>query len=118
FFTAWQPVDGDYGYLICGITLGLALLGQVLRRIHSRYAYPYEIAGFALLTLAPIPTTGSPQHAALTWAGMALLYGLASWRYPLRWAAAPAMLAADMALLNGSAWLSVGGPPAGAGLPL
>ena len=43
---------------------------------------------------------------------------LASWRYQLRWAAAPAMLAADMALLNGSAWLSVGGRPAGAGLLL
>src|SRR6266511_2224582 len=92
FFTAWQPVDGDYGYLICGITLGLALLGQALRRIHPRYAHPYELAGFALLTLAPIPTTGSAQHAALTWAGMALL--------------------------NGSAWLTVGGRPAGAGLLL
>jgi len=118
FFTAWQPVDGDYGYLICGITLGLALLGQALRRIHPRYAHPYELAGFALLTLAPIPTTGSAQHAALTWAGMALLYGLAGWRYQLRWATAPALLAADMALLNGSAWLTVGGRPAGAGLLL
>nr|MDQ2996303.1 hypothetical protein [Chloroflexota bacterium] len=118
FFTAWQPVDGDYGYLICGITLGLALLGQALRRIQRRYAYPYETIGFALLTLAPIPTTGSAQHAALTWAGMALLYGLASWRYQLRWAIAPALLAADMALLNGSAWLSPAGPAAGAGLLL
>jgi len=118
FFTTWQPVDGDYGYLLCGITLGLALLGQALRRIHPRYAHPYEIAGFALLTLAPLPTTGSAQHAALTWAGMALLYGLASWRYQLRWAAAPALLAADMALLNGSAWLSPAGRAAGAGLLL
>ncbi|HEU5098896.1 MAG TPA: hypothetical protein VFU22_07755 [Roseiflexaceae bacterium] len=118
FFTTWRPAVGEYGYLICAITLGLAVIGQALRRIHPRYAYPYELVGFALLTLAPIPAAGSAQHAALTWAGMALLYGLASWRYRLRWAAAPAMLAADIALLNGSAWLSVGGRPAGAGLLL
>jgi hypothetical protein len=118
FFSSWRPVDGDYGYLICGITLALALLGQALRRIHPRYAYPYELTGFALLTFAPLPTTGSAQHAALTWAGMALLYGLAGWRYRLHWAAAPALLAADMALLNGSAWLSPAGRAAGAGLLL
>jgi len=118
FFTDWQPLDADFGYVICGITFGLALLGQALRRIAPRYAYPYEIVGFALLTFAPLPTIGDAQHATLVWAGMLVLYALASWLYRLRWASALALLALDMALLNGSAWLMVGGRAAGAGLIL
>lgn len=118
FFTPWQPSDADFGYVLCGLTLGLALLGQLLRRVAPGYAHPYEIVGFALLTFAPIPTIGSPQHAALTWTAMVLLYALAAWLYQLRWALAPALLSADLALLNGSAWLVPGGRPAGAGLLL
>jgi hypothetical protein len=119
FFTTWQPLDADFGYIICGITLGLALLGQVLRRFDPRYAYPYEIVGFALLTFAPLPTIRSDaQHATLVWAGMLALYALASWLYRLRWASGLALLALDMAVLNGSAWLIPDGRPAGAGLTL
>jgi len=119
FFIGWQPLDADFGYIICGITLGLALLGQALRRIDQRYAYPYEIVGFALLTFAPLPTIGSDaSHATLVWTAMLVLYALASRLYRLRWASALALLALDMAVLNGSAWLIPSGRPAGAGLTL
>ncbi len=118
FFSGWQPFDADFGYVICGIALGLALLGQALRRIHARYAYPYEIVGFALLTFAPLPTIGDAQHATLVWASMLALYALAGRLYRLRWASAPALLALDMAMLNGVAWLIPGGRPTGAGMIL
>jgi hypothetical protein len=65
FFTAWHPIDADFGYIICGIMLGLALLGQGLRHINPRYAYPYEIVGFALLTFAPLPTIGGDAQYRL-----------------------------------------------------
>jgi hypothetical protein len=32
FFIGWELTMGDYGYLLCAITLGLALLGQGIRR--------------------------------------------------------------------------------------
>ncbi|MFP4440761.1 MAG: hypothetical protein ACLFVO_26290, partial [Chloroflexaceae bacterium] len=121
FFIGWELTIGDYGYLLCGITLGLALLGQGIRRVsHGSpgYAYPYEVVGFALLTLAPLPASVSPQHACLTWTAMMLLYGLATWRYQLPWLIAPAFVAMDMALLRGAGWLSPGGRPAEAGLLL
>jgi hypothetical protein len=118
FFTGWLPAEADMGYIICGITAALVLAGQALRRIGARYAYPYELVGYALLTLAPIPAAGDAQHATLVWTAMLALYALAAWLYRLRWAAAPALLALDMALLSGSAWLLPGGRPAGAGLIL
>ncbi len=121
FFIGWELTIGDYGYLLCGFTLGLALLGQGIRRVsHGSpgYAYPYEVVGFALLTLAPLPASVSPQYACLTWTAMMLLYGLATWRYQLPWLIAPAFVAMDMALLHGAGWLSPGGRPAEAGLLL
>jgi hypothetical protein len=114
FFLGWQPTSADFGYVLCGLTLGLALLGQGLRRIAPRYAYPYELVGFALLTLAPLRAADDPQHACLVWLAMALLYGLAAWRYRLPWAAGPALIAMDMALLQGANWLGHGGRPADA----
>lgn len=115
FFTAWQPAAADYAYVLCALTLGMLLVGQGLRRLSLAYAYPYEVAGYALLMLAPLPAAESYSHSALTWAAMALLYALAIRLYRLRWAAAPALLAADLALLNTSAWLAPSGRPAGAG---
>ncbi len=109
FFLGWQPTPADFGYVLCGLTLGLALLGQGLRRIAARYAYPYELVGFALLTAAPLPAAADSQHACLVWIMMALLYALAAWRYRLPWAAAPALIAVDMALLWGADWLGQGG---------
>jgi hypothetical protein len=159
FFLPWRPAPGDFGYVICGLTLGLALIGQVLRRAlaerppttdhrpttdhggaenqepsadlqpaevlnsqfsnlnsarwyaqgSARYAVPYEVVGFALLTFAPLAATNDPMHACLTWLAMALLYALAAWRYRLPWAAAPALVAVDMTLLHGAAWLGSGG---------
>jgi hypothetical protein len=142
FFLGWDPARTDFGYVLCGLTLGLALLGQglrwaladrrriddneqavrpssfVLRQGYTRYAYPYEVVGFALLTAAPLPAAADAQHACLVWAMMALLYALAAWRYRLPWAVAPALIAADMALLRGADWLGPGGQQAGAGLLL
>jgi hypothetical protein len=157
FFLPWQPAPGDFGYVICGLALGLALLGQGLRwaladrrrRTNdkrpttigtenqepgtnqqntellnsqfsilnaarwyphgaARYAIPYEVVGFALLTFAPLAAIADPQHACLTWLAMALLYALAAWLYRLPWAIAPALVAADLALLHGAAWLGPG----------
>ncbi|HEY3229386.1 MAG TPA: hypothetical protein VGJ87_09200 [Roseiflexaceae bacterium] len=118
FFLPWRPAPGDYGYILCGLVLGLALLGQGLRRVAARYAYPYEIVAFALLTVAPLPAAADSRHACLTWIAMALLYALAAWRYGLPWAVAPALVAADLALLQGAAWLAPGGRPAGSALLL
>jgi hypothetical protein len=118
FFAGWPIGRADIGYIICGITLALGLLGQALRRVDRRYAYPYEIVGFALLTVAPLPAASDYQHATLVWAAMLVLYTLATRLYRLRWAAAPALVAFDMMLLNGTAWLVPGGRPAGAGLTL
>jgi hypothetical protein len=73
------------------------------------------VVGFALLTVAPLPAASDARHACLTWLAMALLYALASWRYKLPWAVAPALLAADMALLRGADWLGSGGRVADVG---
>jgi hypothetical protein len=118
FFTAWQPMAQDDAYVLCGLALGLALVGQGVRRANPRYAYPYELVGYALLALAPLSAFGSLPHLTIVWTAVALLYALAVPLYRLRWAAAPALLAADLALLNGSAWLGPGGRPSGAGLLL
>ena len=116
FFTSWQPAPGDMAYAICGIVLGLALLGQLLRRYGRPYALPYELLSAALLPLAPLAAAGSASHLTFTWAAMAALYGLGLWRYRLPQLLAPAFLALDLALLNGAGWLWPGGEPASAGL--
>jgi hypothetical protein len=118
FFLPWRPATTDYGYILCGLALGLALLGQGLRWIAARSAYPYEVVGFALLTAAPLLATASPRDASLTWAAMALLYVLAAWCYGLPWSVALALVASDMALLRGTIWLVPHGRPADSGLLL
>jgi hypothetical protein len=141
----WQPAQADFGYILCGVTLGLVLIGQVLRcldqnqeprtenqneasgsthvplspfSIFNSYALPYELVGFALLLAAPLPAGRDAQHACLTWLAMAGLYALACWRYRLPWLAAPALVAADLALLRGADWLGSGGRVADVGLLL
>jgi hypothetical protein len=116
FFLGWQPAPGDLAYVLCAFVLGLALLGQGLRRFGRAYAWPYELLAFALLPLAPFLAAGRPDHLTLTWGAMALLYGAALWRYRFAWMLAPAFICADMALLHGAGWLSPGGDPANASL--
>lgn len=118
FFTGWQPELGDYGYVLVGLAVGLALVGSLVRRFERGYAYPYEVTGLALLTLAPLPTLASNTHATLTWLAVGLLYGLATWRYRQPWGIAPAFAAVDIALLHGAGWLLPGGNPAGVSLLL
>jgi hypothetical protein len=109
FFFGWRLSSGDISYLLCGLTVGFALLGQALRCKMTHYARPYEQIGFALLTAAPALVAFDPQRASVTWTVMALLYGWAAWRYRLPLLVAPAMLAMDAALLYGAAWLFPGG---------
>jgi hypothetical protein len=85
-----------------------------MRRRYTAYAVPYEITGYALLTLAPLAASGSPAHETLTWSAMTLLYALATWRYRLAWVLTPTLLAADMALLSGAGWMYPGGVPSDA----
>lgn len=118
FFTGWMPATGDLAYVACATALALALLGQGLRRFARAYAYPYELLGLALLTIAPLMAANDRPHLVLTWLAMATLYGLATWRYRERWLLAAAFIAADLALLQGTAWLFPGGRPSGAGLLL
>lgn len=116
FFLGWATAPGDLAYTLCGIVLGLALIGQALRRFGLAYARPYELLAFVLLPAAPLLALGSVAHLALTWALMAALYGAALWRYRIPWMLAPAFVAADLALLHGAGWLWPGGEPASAGL--
>lgn len=118
FFVGWQLARADYAYLACVIAFAFVLLGQGLRRVADRYAWPYELVGYAILTCAPLAAAGDYQHATLTWVAMMLLYGLAVWLYGLRWALAPALLALDMALLSGAGWLLPAGRPEGSALIL
>jgi hypothetical protein len=115
FFTPWQPEPGDLGFVLCGLTLALVALGQIIRRRAPAYAVPYELVGYAFLTLAPIPASETAMHTSLTWAGVGLLFALAVRLYHLPWAAAPALAAVDVVVLSGFAWLSPGGRPEGAG---
>jgi len=118
FFSGWQPVPGDLAPIICGLAVGLALLGQVLRRVERAYALPYELVAFALLPLAPLVALGDAARLSVTWATLCVLYGLALWRYRLSWMLALAMVAGDLALLHTTAWRFPGGHPARAGLLL
>ncbi|MFQ3661166.1 MAG: hypothetical protein SNJ69_02110 [Chloroflexaceae bacterium] len=118
FFTPWQPQMGDLALLVCALTLGLALIGQVLRRIDRAYALPYELVAFFLLLLAPLLALGNPGRLSLTWASMAGLYVLALWRYRQPWFLALAFVAADPAALHAFAWLLPDRPPEWAGLLL
>ncbi|KPV54686.1 hypothetical protein SE17_02100, partial [Kouleothrix aurantiaca] len=118
FFIGWQPESEYFGLIICALTLGFVVLGQGLRRVAARYAPPYEIVGYALLTFAFLPTFRDARAATLTWAAMLALYTLARWLYRRRWATLPALLALDMALLSGAGWLLPDGRPAGSALIL
>ncbi len=118
FFIGWQLESAYYGLIICALTLGFVVLGQGLRRVAARYAWPYEIVGYALLTFAFLPTFRDARAATLTWAAMLALYTLARWLYRRRWATLPALLVLDMALLSGAGWLLPGGRPAGSALIL
>lgn len=118
FFSSWQPVPGDLAPIICGLAVGLALLGQVLRRVERTYALPYELVAFALLPLAPLVALGDAARLSVTWATLCLLYGLALWRYRLPWMLALAIVAGDLALLHAIAWRFPGWPAERAGLLL
>ncbi|MDW8148141.1 MAG: hypothetical protein RMJ48_17825 [Roseiflexaceae bacterium] len=105
FFTGWQPAPGDMALIICALVLGLALIGQALRRVDRAYALPYEVTAFAVLLLAPWAAAGDPVRLTLTWAAMATLYSLALWRYRRPWMLALAFGAGDLSILEGIAWL-------------
>lgn len=104
FFTAWRPQFGDLALVVCALALGLALLGQALRRADRRYALPYEWAAFFLLPLAPLLAFGDPARLALIWGIMAALYALALWRYRQSWFLALAFVAADLAAFHAFIW--------------
>jgi hypothetical protein len=104
FFSAWRPQPGDLALVICALALGLALIGQALRRIDRSYALPYERVAFFLLPLAPLLALGAPARLALTWGSIAGLYALALWRYRQPWFLALAFVAADLAALHAFAW--------------
>jgi len=118
FFTPWQPRMGDLALLVCALVLGLALIGQVLRRIDRAYALPYELVAFFLLPLAPPLALGNPGRLSLTWASVAGLYALALWRYRQPWFLALAFVAADLAALHAFTWLWPDRPLEWAGLLL
>lgn len=118
FFSGWQPTSGDLAPIICGLAVGLALLGQVLRRVGRAYALPYELVAFALLPLAPLAALGDVARLSVIWLVLCVLYGLALWRYRLPWMLALAIVAGDLALLHATVWRFPGGPPERAGLLL
>ncbi|MCX7789750.1 MAG: hypothetical protein N2378_03845, partial [Chloroflexaceae bacterium] len=118
FYTAWRPQLGDLALVVCALALGLALPGQVLRRVDRAYALPYEWVAFFLLLLAPLLALGDPARLALTWGTMVGLYALALWRYRQPWLLALAFIAADLAALHAFAWQLPGNPPEQAGLLL
>ncbi len=119
FYTGWAPATGDLALAACALAAGLGLLGQGLRAWAGRaYALPYEQAGLALLSAAPLLAGGDPAQLTLTWLAMAALYGLATWRHRLPWLLAAAWVALDMGLLHGSAWLFPGGRAEGASMIL
>lgn len=118
FFSAWRPQLGDLALVICSLALGLALIGQTLRRVDRAYALPYEWVAFFLLPLAPLLALGDPARLALTWGSMAGLYALALWRYRQPWLLALAFVAADLAALHAFAWQLPRNPPEQAGFLL
>ena len=118
FFIGWQLETMYFGLIICALTLGFVLLGQGLRRVAARYAWPYEFVGYALLTFAFLPTFRDARAATLTWTSMLALYTLARWLYRRRWATLPALLVLDMALLSGASWLVPDGRSAGSAVIL
>lgn len=118
-FTTWLdgglfPVQNPiYGYALCGTTLALFLAGQAVRRSVPRYAYPYEIVAYGILTATPLFVADSAQHATMIWGMMVLLYGLATWRYRLPLLLVPTFVTFDIALIAAAAWLLPDGDPAG-----
>jgi len=118
FFTAWQPRPGDLALVVCGLALGLALVGQALRRVARPYALPYEWVAFFLLPLAPLLALGDTARLTVTWGSMAALYALALWRYRQPWFLALAFVAADLAALHAFAWRLPDQPSEQAGLLL
>ncbi|MGQ9925885.1 MAG: hypothetical protein ACUVS4_03350 [Chloroflexaceae bacterium] len=118
FFTTWQPQPGDLALMVCGQALGLALVGQALRRVARPYAPPYEWVAFFLLPLAPLLALGNTARLTLTWGSMAVLYALALWRYRRPWLLALAFVTADLAALHAFAWRLPGQPQEQAGLLL
>ncbi|MCS6879892.1 MAG: hypothetical protein RMK84_12825 [Oscillochloridaceae bacterium] len=118
FFTAWQPQLGDLALVVCALALGLALLGQALRRVDRSYGPPYEWVAFFLLPLAPLLVLGDSARLALIWGSMAGLYALALWRYRQPWLLALAFIAADLATFHAVAWQLPDNPREQAGLLL
>lgn len=105
FFTGWQPAPGDMALVVCALAPGLALIGQAFRRIDRSYALPYELTAFVVLPFAPLAAANELSRLTLAWAGMAMLYGLALWRYRLSWMLALAFVTSDLAVLQGAVWL-------------
>lgn len=105
FFTGWQPSPGDLALIICALVLGMALIGQALRRVDRAYALPYELTAFVVLPLAPQTAANDPARLTLTWAIMAVFYSLALWRYRRSWMLALAFGAGSLAILEGASWL-------------
>ncbi len=118
FFTAWQPDLADYASVMSFLALALWLLGQGLRRLSLPFAYPYQVAGLALVVFAPLPATGVSPQMTFAWGMIAVLYALTTWRNNLAWALVPAFVALDLTMLHAMAWLFPGGRPAGAALIL
>ena len=104
FFLGWQPQAADYAYVLCGTVVLLLTIGEALRRFAPRYASPYELLGFALVVAAPLAAGIDPQHAALTWLTVALVFGYGTFRHQQPIGMLPALLAADVALVFAAGW--------------
>jgi hypothetical protein len=119
FFWQWFGLPDTehtiFGYALGFNALALFLISQGIRRFAQRYASPYEIVGYALLTAAPFFVLASFSHGTHIWAMMTVLYALATWRYRLPWVLAPTFLAFDVTAVYATGWLSPGDDPAGLG---
>ncbi|NJN16896.1 MAG: hypothetical protein HC822_11825 [Oscillochloris sp.] len=114
FFMLWNPPDALLAFVLIGLSFALAFTGSSLRRIQRRYALPYEISAAVLLPFAPLFASGDRASLAAVYGSMALLYGLAVWRYRVKWPIAPALIALDLGLVHAAAWLLPSGSPSGA----
>jgi hypothetical protein len=118
FFLGLAFTSFDIVYVLSGLCFGLFGLGQIIRRAAKAYAHPYELTAFVLISGAPLLAAASSSHQTLAWAAMSLLYGLGLWRYRIGWLLAPALVAFDLALLNGAVWLFPNGRSGSLGMLL